>query len=62
MTGVDPYTFTAGVLAWAARRVAADGMLATGALGPDGAFGLDELEAGCREAGLTRRLTSRGAH
>jgi len=54
VTGVDPYTFTAGILAWGARRVAADGMLASGALGPDGAFGLDELEAGCREAGLTR--------
>lgn len=54
LTGVDPYTFTAGILAWGARRAAADGMLASGALGPDGAFGLDELEAGCREAGLTR--------
>jgi short subunit dehydrogenase-like uncharacterized protein len=54
MTGVDPYTFTGGILAWGARRAAADGMLASGALGPDGAFGLDELEAGCREAGLTR--------
>jgi short subunit dehydrogenase-like uncharacterized protein len=54
LTGVDPYNFTAGALAWAARRAAADGMLASGALGPDAAFGLDELEAGCREAGLTR--------
>jgi short subunit dehydrogenase-like uncharacterized protein len=54
VTGVDPYTFTAGILAWGARRAAEDGMLASGALGPDGAFGLDELEAGCREAGLTR--------
>jgi short subunit dehydrogenase-like uncharacterized protein len=53
LTGVDPYTFTAGILAWGGRRAAADGMLASGALGPDGAFGLDELEAGCREAGLT---------
>jgi len=54
LTGVDPYTFTAGILAWGARRAAEDGMLGSGALGPDGAFGLDELEAGCREAGLTR--------
>ena len=54
LTGVDPYTFTAGILAWGARRAAADGMLASGALGPEGAFGLDELETGCREAGLTR--------
>ena len=54
LTGVDPYGFTAGILAWGGRRAAADGMLASGALGPVGAFGLDELEAGCREAGLTR--------
>ncbi|HEX2162293.1 MAG TPA: saccharopine dehydrogenase NADP-binding domain-containing protein [Thermoleophilaceae bacterium] len=54
LTGVDPYSFTAGILAWGARRAATDGMRASGALGPDGAFGLDELEAGCREAGLTR--------
>ncbi|HEX2071657.1 MAG TPA: saccharopine dehydrogenase NADP-binding domain-containing protein [Thermoleophilaceae bacterium] len=54
LTGVDPYGFTAGILAWGARRAATDGMLANGALGPDGAFGLDELEDGCREAGLTR--------
>lgn len=57
LTGVDPYSFTAGILAWGARRAAADGMLASGALGPDGAFGLDELEAGCAEAGLTRATT-----
>jgi short subunit dehydrogenase-like uncharacterized protein len=54
LTGVDPYTFTAGILAWGARRAATDGMLSSGALGPAGAFGLDELEAGCREAGLSR--------
>jgi short subunit dehydrogenase-like uncharacterized protein len=54
LTGVDPYTFTAGILAWGAQRVAVDGMLESGALGPVGAFGLDELEAGCRQAGLTR--------
>ena len=54
LTGVDPYTFTAGMLAWGAHCAAVDGMLESGALGPVGAFGLDELEAGCREAGLTR--------
>jgi len=52
--GVDPYTFTAGILAWGGRRAAEAGMRAAGALGPVEAFGLDELEAGCREAGLTR--------
>lgn len=54
LTGVDPYTFTAGILAWGGHRAAVDGMLDSGALGPVGAFGLDELEAGCLQAGLTR--------
>ena len=55
LAGVEPYDFTAGFLAWAARRAAADAIGGTGgALGPVAAFGLDELEAGCREAGLAR--------
>lgn len=54
LAGVDAYSFTAGILAWGGRRAAEAGMLGAGALGPLGAFGLDELEAGCREAGLTR--------
>ena len=54
VTGVDGYTFTAGILAWGAEQAAAGGLLGTGALGPVDGFGLDELEAGCREVGLTR--------
>jgi short subunit dehydrogenase-like uncharacterized protein len=54
VTGVDGYEFTANFLAWAARRAAHNGVDGTGALGPVAAFGLDELERGCAEAGLTR--------
>ncbi|MEA2374682.1 MAG: hypothetical protein QOD53_1145 [Thermoleophilaceae bacterium] len=54
VTGVNGYDFTGRILAWGASTVAARGMQATGALGPVEAFGLDELEAGCREAGLDR--------
>ena len=54
LSGSEPYALTAGILAWAARRAAADGVRGTGALGPVEAFGLRELEAGCREAGLER--------
>ena len=52
--GVDSYDFTGDLLAWGAQRAAADGMRATGALGPVEAFGLDELEAGVAEAGIKR--------
>lgn len=54
LTGAQPYVFTAGILAWAARRAAAGGVRGTGALGTVEAFGLDALEAGCAEAGLSR--------
>jgi short subunit dehydrogenase-like uncharacterized protein len=54
VSGGEPYTLTAGILAWAARRAANAGVSGTGALGPVEAFGLPELEAGCREAGLER--------
>jgi short subunit dehydrogenase-like uncharacterized protein len=52
--GVEGYEFTAAILAWAAERVAAGALERTGALGPVEAFGLDVLEAGCREAGVSR--------
>ena len=48
LSGADGYDFTAGMLAWAARRVAAHRPPVTGAAGPLEAFGLDELERGCR--------------
>jgi len=54
LSGAEPYAFTADFLAWAARRAAGAGVEDTGALGPVQAFGLEALEAGCSEAGLTR--------
>ncbi len=54
LSGDDAYAFTAGCLAWAARRAAGEGVLVTGAAGPLEAFGLNALERGCAEAGLAR--------
>jgi short subunit dehydrogenase-like uncharacterized protein len=54
LSGGEPYSLTAGILAWAARRAAGEGVGGTGPLGPLEAFGLRALEAGCREAGLER--------
>jgi hypothetical protein len=54
LTGGEPYKLTAGILSWAAQRAAAEGVSEVGALGPVQAFGLEALEAGCREAGLER--------
>ena len=54
LTGVDGYTFTARILAWASARIAADGLPASGALAPVEAFGLRDLEAGVAEAGICR--------
>jgi len=50
LSGPEPYTLTAGIVAWAAQRAAAG----TGALGPLQAYGLEALEAGVADAGLTR--------
>lgn len=52
LTGGEPYSFTASVLAWAAGRAAAQGVRAAGALGPAEAFGLASLEGACAEAGF----------
>ena len=54
LTGVNGYTFTGRVMAWEAAEVAERGFRATGALGPVDAFGLERLEQGVAEAGLTR--------
>lgn len=54
LAGGNGYEFTGRILAWGAASAAAEGMRAAGALGPVAAFGLDELEAGCAEAGLAR--------
>ena len=50
LSGPEPYTLTAGIIAWAAQH-AIEG---TGALGPLQAYGLEALEAGVADAGLTR--------
>jgi short subunit dehydrogenase-like uncharacterized protein len=52
--GASAYTFTGRVLAWGAAAAAAGGIQKSGSLGPAEAFGLDALEAGCAEAGITR--------
>src|SRR3954447_2162119 len=52
LQGVDGYTFTGRMLAWAADRAAAGALKGTGALGPVEAFGLEELVAGCAKAGI----------
>ena len=52
LRGVDGYTFTGRMLAWAAERAASGGLKATGALGPVDGFGLAELTAGAAEAGI----------
>ena len=54
LRGPDPYTLTARLLAWGARRAAGHGLASTGALGPVDAFGLEALQAGAAEAGLER--------
>jgi short subunit dehydrogenase-like uncharacterized protein len=54
LTGGDPYSFTAPMLAWAAGRAAAQGVRPAGALGPAEAFGLASLERACAEAGFHR--------
>src|SRR3954468_3869702 len=52
--GVNPYDFTAAVLAWGAETAAAGGLTSTGALGPVDGFGLEALVKGCAEAGISR--------
>jgi len=54
LTGGDPYSFTAPILAWAAGTAAAQGVRPAGALGPVEAFGLDSLESACAGAGFSR--------
>ena len=61
LTGVNGYTFTARMMAWAAVRARAGAVQGTGALGPVEAFGLRELEAGAAEAGASPRPAIRQA-
>jgi len=60
LTGGDPYSFTAPMLAWAAGKAAADGVQPAGALGPVEAFGADSLESGCAAAGFHRQHIDSG--
>jgi short subunit dehydrogenase-like uncharacterized protein len=52
LDGVNGYDFTAEMLAWAARRVAAGGLKGTGALGPADGFGVGRLSAAVDKAGI----------
>ncbi|MEA2186708.1 MAG: hypothetical protein QOK16_1719 [Solirubrobacteraceae bacterium] len=54
LQGINPYDFTAAMLAWGAIRAAEGGLLGSGALGPVDGFGLDELERGAADAGIGR--------
>ena len=54
LSGVNPYDFTAAVLAWGAQAAANGGLHGAGALGPVDAFGLEALVRGCAEAGIAR--------
>lgn len=54
LTGGEPYSFTAPVLACAAGTAATDEVLPAGALGPVGAFGTGAVESACAAAGFQR--------
>ena len=58
LSGVNGYTYTRDMLAWAAARAAAGDIHGTGALGPVEAFGLRELETGSAEAGIAEAKTA----
>jgi hypothetical protein len=60
LTGGDPYSFTAPMLAWAAGKAAADSVRPAGALGPVEAFGADALETACAAAGFRREPATPG--
>ncbi len=53
LKGLDGYTFTGRMLAWAAEQAAAGNLKGAGALGPVDAFGLDALVAGAADAGIS---------
>lgn len=55
LEGVNGYTFTGEILAWAAMTAAAGGLQGAGALGPVDGFGLDPLVEGVESAGLRVR-------
>jgi short subunit dehydrogenase-like uncharacterized protein len=54
VAGTNPYPLTGALLAWGAERALAGEVAGPGVLGPLEAFSLEQLEAGCAEAGLHR--------
>lgn len=54
LEGVNAYTFTAEILAWASITALAGGIEGVGALGPAQAFGIEGLQAGVADAGISR--------
>lgn len=54
LEGVNGYTFSGEMLAWAGEALAAGKASGRGALGPVEAFGIDELERGVASAGVAR--------
>lgn len=60
LTGGDPYSFTAPILAWAGGKAAAEGVRPAGALGPAEAFGAGALESACANAGFHRARPKSG--
>jgi short subunit dehydrogenase-like uncharacterized protein len=60
LTGGDPYSFTAPILAWAAAKAAAEGVRPAGALGPVEAFETGALESACAAAGFHRERAESG--
>jgi short subunit dehydrogenase-like uncharacterized protein len=52
LRGLNPYDYTAGILAWVASRLAADGVAVRGAAGPAEAFSVQDLVQGNAEAGM----------
>jgi short subunit dehydrogenase-like uncharacterized protein len=61
LTGIDAYTFSGRMLAWAAERAATGGLKGTGALGPVDGFGLETLVQGVAEAGIAEEGGPSGA-
>ena len=53
LEGPNVYDATAGLVAWGADRILNGQTRGSGVMGPVEAFGLDELESGCRELGFT---------
>ena len=58
LMGANGYTFTGEMLTWLADSILKGKLKASGALGPVEAFGMEEVIAGCREAGLDLKTSA----